>query len=91
MPKKKKTEQPAETSAVKNEAPPPSTVANQGQFKCIMIGITLILIMNLALTITAVVLGLQVKTEIETVQENLEPIMSAMDGLTTGGPPLPTP
>jgi hypothetical protein len=73
------------------------------QIKCIMVGIGLILFMNLTLTFVGLVLGLQMKSEIEVIQQNLAPIMEMSDSLeamgliggdSAGGgftPPLPFP
>jgi hypothetical protein len=71
--------------AVKNSAPPAADAVNPGQIKCIMLGIVLILLMNLALTVTGVVLGLQVKTEVEGIEQELAPIMEFAEKLEASG------
>jgi hypothetical protein len=70
--------------AVKNSAPPADAV-NPGQIKCIMLGIVLILFVNLALTVTGVVLGLQVKTEVEGMEQEMAPIMEFAEKLEASG------
>ena len=71
------------------------------QLKCIMIGIGLILVMNLALTCVALVLGLQIKSEVDTLQQELAPMMEMMESLepmmqqlgamgTSGGDMMPS-
>ena len=70
-----------------------SVTIHPKQIKCLMIGVTTIVIMNLILTIVAVVLGLQIKGEVDGMQEKLEPLMELaetldgmdLQGLTSGG------
>jgi hypothetical protein len=50
-----------------------------------MIGIALILFMNLALTVVGVVLGLQVKTEVEGIEQDLAPVMEMAEWLESSG------
>jgi hypothetical protein len=60
------------------------------QMKCMSIGMFAILTMNVLLTIVAIVLGLKVKGEIDTLQEDLQPLMQLADTMdtsaVTGGP-----
>jgi hypothetical protein len=88
-------------NVVKNTSPEYSV--HPAQIKCIMVGIGLILFMNLTLTFVGLVLGLQMKSEIEVIQQELAPIMEMADSLeaigliggdnASGGftPPLPFP
>jgi hypothetical protein len=79
----KESEQ-ANEDSVKNAAAAADAV-NPAQIKCMMVGIALILFMNLVLTIVAVVLGLQIKSEVDNLEEELAPMMELMDGMTGGG------
>ncbi len=58
---------------------------NPKQIKCIMIGIALILLINLALTAVGVVLGMQVKSEVEGVEQKLGPVMEMAEWLESSG------
>ena len=63
------------------------------QIKCLMIGVATLIVINLILTVVAVVLGLQMNGEMEIMQENMEPIMELaetldsmnLDSLNSGG------
>jgi urea transporter len=79
----KESEQ-ANEDSVKNAATAADAV-NPAQIKCMMVGIALIIFINLVLTIVAVVLGLQIKSEIDALEEELAPVMEMMDGITGGG------
>jgi hypothetical protein len=79
---------------------PPSggdVAASAGQIKCLMFGVGTIVFMNLVLTVVAVILGLQVKSEVEGLEEELAPLMefaATLEGATGGGGGgggLPTP
>ena len=50
-----------------------------------MIGIGVILLMNLALTVVGIVLGLQVKSEVEVIQQELTPLMEMAENLESSG------
>jgi hypothetical protein len=62
-----------------------STAVMAKQVKCMSIGIFAILTMNVLLTIVAIVLGVQVKGEIDTLQEDLQPVMQLAETMDTSG------
>mmetsp|Transcript_10699 Transcript_10699/g.16792 ORF Transcript_10699/g.16792 Transcript_10699/m.16792 type:complete len:107 (-) Transcript_10699:104-424(-) len=74
------------TSSTPNESG--AAVVSPGQIKCIMFGVGTIVFLNLVLTVVAVVLGLQVKSEVDGIASELEPIMelaSSLESMTGSG------
>jgi hypothetical protein len=101
---KNKSEKPQLTKEGRNvvKKASPEYSVHPAQIKCIMVGIGLILLMNLTLSFAGLVLGLQMKSRIEVIQQDLAPIMEMADSLeaiglggdNAGGgftPPLPFP
>ena len=62
---------------------PPETTANTGitaqQFRFVTIGIVALLTLNVVVTIVALVIGLQVKSEVDTIAAEVETIMPYLE------------
>jgi hypothetical protein len=70
-----------------------NVVVSTRQIKCLMFGVAIIVFMNLVLTVVALVVGLQVKSEVEGIEAELEPIMelaSSLEAITGGDGGMPT-
>jgi hypothetical protein len=67
----------------KDESTPP--VAMSKQLTRMSYGILAVLVMNIALTLAGIVIGIQVKSQVDQLEEELGPVMELADTLGSAG------